>query len=168
MGTGKTTIGQRVASRLGWPFADTDHVIESRQKRSIREIFAQDGETAFRNLEAELCREVITWRRTVLATGGGIILNPANREALASAGLVICLEAPAHEIVARLHGASDRPLLAGADPEVRITELLAARAEAYAALPHHLDTTGSTPDQLAQAVIALWNRERQPSDVRHS
>src|SRR4051812_8953129 len=78
MGTGKTTIGQRVSARLDWQFIDTDQVIEARQGRLIREIFAQDGEPAFRRLESELCLELSSWRHMVIATGGGIVLNPDN------------------------------------------------------------------------------------------
>ncbi len=156
MGTGKTTVGKLVAERLGWRFVDTDQVIESRDGRSIKAIFAQDGEAAFRRMEAELCAELVGWRRTVIATGGGIVLEPANRENLASAGLVVCLEAPASEIVGRLSGVTDRPLLADADPVVRINDLLAARAEAYSALPYHVNTAGCLPEHVAQQVIALW------------
>jgi shikimate kinase len=74
---------------------------------------------------------------------------------LQRSGLVICLDAPADEIVARLADQTDRPLLASADPKVRVAELLAARTATYAAVQHHVDTTGRTPEQIADAVLAL-------------
>ncbi len=158
MGTGKTTVGKLVAERLGWRFVDTDQVIEEQQGRSIKAIFASDGEAAFRRMEAALCIELAGWRQTVIATGGGIVLNPANRANLNHAGLVICLEASAQEIATRLAGVTDRPLLAGPDPVSRIQHLLAARAEAYGALPHHVNTSGCSPDDIAGQVIALWRQ----------
>ncbi len=163
MGTGKTTVAQLIATRLGWRFADTDHVIELRQGRSVREIFAEEGEAFFRRQESALCLELGTWRRTVIATGGGIVLSPDNRAALERAGMVICLEAPPEELVLRLSRTlPDRPLLAGAvDPAQRIRELLAERAAAYAAVPYHIDTAGCTPRAVADAALELWNQTRQ-------
>ncbi len=168
MGTGKTTIGRIVAAQLGWEFVDTDQVIEARQGRSVRKIFAQDGEPIFRRLESELCRELATWTHKVIATGGGIVLNGDNRVALQQAGLVVCLDAPAQEIAARLAEDKDRPLLAGADPTARISELMAKRSDAYAAIPCHVNTAGSAPEQIAETVITLWRREIETpaQDVR--
>jgi shikimate kinase len=156
MGTGKTTVGKIIAGRLDWRFVDTDAVIERRQKKTIAAIFADEGEPAFRRLESALCAELIGWRRTVIATGGGIVLKPENREALCRAGMVVCLEAPAEVLAARLAGATDRPLLAGANPAARIAELIAVRASAYAALPIHVSTTGHNPHEVAEQIIALW------------
>src|SRR5579862_9817722 len=82
MGTGKTSIGRRLANRLSWRFVDTDHVIEQRAGRSIKAIFAEQGEVAFRQMEADLCVEILTWHGYVVSTGGGIVLNPTNRENL--------------------------------------------------------------------------------------
>jgi shikimate kinase len=158
MGTGKTTVGQIVAARLDWPFVDTDSLIEARRGRTVPAIFAQEGEAAFRQLERALCQELIGWQRTVIATGGGIVIDPANRANLARAGLVVCLEAPADEIVRRLADQTDRPLLAGVDPAQRVTDLLARRAEAYHALPHRVNTVGLTPENVAERIIALWER----------
>jgi shikimate kinase len=158
MGTGKTTVGQIIAARLGWSFVDTDALIESRQGRSVQVIFAQEGEGPFRQLEHALCEELIGWRRTVIATGGGIVIDPVNRANLARAGLVICLEAPADEIMRRLADQTDRPLLAGADPAQRIADLLARRAEAYRALPNRVNTAGLAPERVAERIIDLWEQ----------
>ncbi|MBX3083050.1 MAG: shikimate kinase [Anaerolineae bacterium] len=156
MGTGKSTIGRIVASRLGWQFVDTDQVIETRQGRTIREIFEGTGEDAFRQLETDLCKELATWTNHVVATGGGIVLRPENRDLLRQAGMVICLEASAEEIFRRLQHATNRPLLSSPDPQQRIRELLEARAEAYGSLPYHLNTAGCKPSDTANLVIRLW------------
>ena len=161
MGTGKTTVGQAIAATLGWQFADTDQVIETRQGKSVSQIFWQNGESLFRQLETALCLEICSWHQTVIATGGGIVLKPENREVLAKAGLVVCLDASPELIAERLADATDRPLLAGDDPVKRIRDLMAARFVAYGALRHHVDTTGQTPQQLADEIIAIWKRVGQ-------
>ncbi len=158
MGTGKTTTGKIVAARLGWRFSDTDSLIEARVGRSVPQIFAEDGEAFFRRWESCICEQLTTSAHEVIATGGGTVVNPANRDALNRAGLVICLDAPAGEIVARLSSMTDRPLLAGADPQRRIADLLASRAEAYAVLPHHINTSGLTPEAVAGEILALWEQ----------
>src|SRR5579859_3626137 len=149
MGTGKTTIGRLVAEKLGWRFVDTDHLIEARAGKSIAAIFFSQGEPAFRALESEICAEVSTMRRMVIATGGGVWMAPVNREKLSASGLVICLRAPLEQIEARLSSDSARPLLGNPHDEAerrqRMTELLNARAEVYATIPHAIDTGGLTP-----------------------
>lgn len=156
MGTGKSTIGRIVASRLGWQFSDTDQVIEARQGRTIRDIFEHSGEAVFRQIEADLCAELAAWKQHVIATGGGIVLRPENREALRRAGVVVCLEAPAEEIYRRLQHSTNRPLLNGPDPLQRIKDLLDSRAEAYRDLPYHLSTAGNRPSETANDIIRLW------------
>src|SRR5689334_5573582 len=117
MGTGKTTVGTVIAAQLGWRFVDMDRLLEAQLGgRTISQIFAEDGEPFFRMWESRICEEMAWSNHEVIATGGGAVLNPANREALNRAGMVVCLEASPDEIVARLDGATDRPLLAGADP----------------------------------------------------
>ena len=128
MGTGKTAVGREVAARLGRPFVDLDDLIVQRAGKSIPEIFAQDGEPAFRALEAAICGEMAAPAGLVIATGGGAVVNPANREALAAGGTVICLEADLDTILQRVGRGDDRPMLAGPDRVARIRELLAARA----------------------------------------
>jgi shikimate kinase len=163
MGTGKSTVGRFVAQRLGWPFADTDSVIENRQRRTVSAIFAALGEAAFRTMERELCQELLAWPQTVIATGGGIVLDAQNRALLLKAGFVICLKAPPEVIVRRLSGQSQRPLLAGENPEVRVQNLLAARAEIYQQLPNPVDTSGQSPQLVADLIVQLWHRHNQSS-----
>jgi shikimate kinase/3-dehydroquinate synthase len=170
MGTGKSSVGREVATQLGRPFIDLDDLIAARAGKSIPEIFAQDGEPAFREMEALACREVQEPAGQVIAAGGGAVLNPANREALAAGGTVICLEAEPGVIARRLAGGDGRPLLDGPDAylaagggavgwmsprQARITELLAQRAAAYATLPHHLDTSLLSTVQAAERVMGI-------------
>jgi shikimate kinase/3-dehydroquinate synthase len=170
MGTGKSTVGKEVAAQLGRPFLDLDELIADRAGKSIADIFAQDGEPAFRSLEAQVCKEVREPGGQVIAAGGGAVLKPANREALAAGGTVICLQATPEVIARRLAGGNGRPLLnehdaytshtAGSGSTVpttrrRIAELLAQREAIYAALPHHLDTSSLTVVQAAERVMGL-------------
>ena len=126
-----------------------------RAGKSIPEIFAQDGEPAFRALEAAVCGEMAAPAGLVIATGGGAVVNPANREALAAGGTVICLETDLETILQRVGRGDDRPMLASPDRVARIRELLAARAEAYATLPHHLDRTRLTIPATAERVMGI-------------
>jgi 3-dehydroquinate synthase len=155
MGTGKTAVGQAVAERLGRWFVDMDAVIERRAGKPVSAIFAQDGEPAFRRMEADLCRELAGEHNLVIATGGGALISEDNRMALGQSGLLICLHAPVDAILARLDGADDRPLLAGSERQARVEALLAQRAAAYAAIPHHIDTDGLSVEQVAERVIRL-------------
>lgn len=156
MGTGKTVVGREVARRLGREFVDMDEVIARRAGKPIPAIFAEEGEAAFRRLEAELCRELSRRRGLVIATGGGALIPEANRHSMEVSGLVICLSCTVEETLRRLAEANDRPLLEAADRRAEIERLLERRREAYAAMPAQLDTTGLTPDQVADRVIALW------------
>ncbi len=158
MGTGKTTAGQAVAERLGRWFVDMDAVIERRAGKPVSAIFRDEGEPAFRRLEAELCRELARERNLVIAAGGGALIDEENRRALGESGLLICLAAPVDALLARLEGDADRPLLAGPDRRARVEALLAQRAAAYAAMPHHIDTGGLTVEQTAERIIRLARR----------
>jgi len=155
MGAGKTTVGKEVAKRLGRQFVDLDDLIAERAGKPIPDIFAQDGEPAFRDLESAVCQELREPAGLVIATGGGAALNPANRAALEAGGGVICLDAAPAAIVRRLAGGNGRPLLVGPDRHARVAELLSQRADAYAALPLHLDTTGLSIPAAAERVMGI-------------
>jgi len=114
MGAGKTTVGHMLAEKLGVPFVDSDVVIESRAGRSIREIFAADGEPAFRQLEHEITAELLRGRDAVLALGGGGIEHPATRRALRGRQ-VVYLQVGYDEAMARVCHDAGRPMLAAAD-----------------------------------------------------
>jgi shikimate kinase/3-dehydroquinate synthase len=163
MGTGKTAVGREVARRLDVPFVDMDAEIEARAGKPIPRIFSEDGETAFREMEAMLVRELSAYRGgwselgagAVIATGGGALVDPENLALMRKRGTVICLDAEPDEILRRVSDSGERPLLEVDDPGVEIERLQAARREAYAAIPWHIDTTGLSVQQVAARVIAL-------------
>jgi shikimate kinase / 3-dehydroquinate synthase len=168
MGTGKTAVGSEVAARLGREFLDMDAEIERRAAKSIARIFAEDGEPAFRQLEAGLCQESSARRGLVIATGGGTLLDPANRAAMMRTGTVICLCCDPAAILRRLGAGAgpERPLLAVPDPRSEIERLLAARRPAYAAIPWQIDTSGLSIPEVADRVIEL--SDTVTLTVRHS
>jgi shikimate kinase len=154
MGTGKSAVGQIVAERLKWRFVDTDTVIEARAGKIIAEIFEQDGEPAFRALEAVVCRDVAALCHQVISVGGGALLNPAVQAVFAARDLVICLTCDLDTIIQRVGNDPARPLFS-VDRE-KLARLLDARADHYASLPYHVDTSELSPEQSAEEVIGLW------------
>ena len=171
MGTGKTTVGREVARRLECPFVDMDAEIEARATKSIPRIFAEDGEDAFRRMEAALCAELSAQQKVVIATGGGALVDPANRALMKKSGAVVCLACDVDEILRRVNSVSDsdRPLLDVADPRAEIKRLLETRHEAYAAIPWQIDTTDLSVEEVVARVIEIANvitlRVRYPGDA---
>jgi len=158
MGTGKTTVGQLIARELGWAFVDTDHLIIERHG-SIDEIFAEQGEGTFRELERQAAAEAATGRHQVIATGGRMLLDPANADVLTATGRVFCLAASAEEIIHRLRADVDgpvRPLLAGDDPAAAVARLLNERAAGYGQF-EQVVTTGRSPQDIATDIIERLN-----------
>ena len=155
MGAGKSKVGLEVARRLGRGFVDMDALIEERVGMTIHGIFAQRGEGFFRQQERQLCQELAKRRGLVIATGGGALIPEENRRALGASGLLVCLTCDVGEILRRLAEVEDRPLLDGADRRERIETLLARRREAYGRIPHQIDTTGLTVEEVAGRVIKL-------------
>ena len=160
MGTGKTAVGRELAGLLGRPFHDLDAVIEQEAGRTVAEIFAAESEEGFRRRERAAVARVGGLRGAVIATGGGTLLDPVNRERLQAAGQLILLKADPAALVERLReDAGARPLLAGhADLPGRLAELLAGRAEAYAGCDQELDTTGIEPAEAAAQLAARLAR----------
>lgn len=136
MGCGKTTVGRQLAKRLARRFADTDHEIEARTGVAIPTIFEIEGEAGFRQREALVIAELATEGDLVLATGGGAILDPANRARLATSGLVIYLNAPPALLYERTRHDRSRPLLRVADPLAKIHELFILRDPLYREAAH--------------------------------
>jgi shikimate kinase len=157
-GTGKTTVARLLAGRLGWAGLDADDLLEARAGQTIRAVFAEEGEAGFREREAAVLEELCRRPRCVVATGGGVVLRPENRQRLKEAGLVVWLTADAETIWARLQQdaatAERRPALTiGGLAEVR--ELLAAREPLYRASAHWaVDTVGRTPEVVADLILA--------------
>jgi len=156
MGTGKTTVGQLIAQRLGREFVDTDRWVEARAGKSVAAIFAEDGEDRFRAWEAEACEALSKPRGLIIATGGWALGPQKNREAMQRGGCVICLWAEPEAILARLSGNSDRPLLAGDDRAEKLRALLKQREEAYRAFAWQIDTSKLAVAEVLLQVMALY------------
>ena len=131
MGTGKSSVGQLVAAQFHFRFVDTDELIEERSGKSINRIFADEGETRFREYECAVVEELKNRRKTVIATGGGLVTNPDNLASLKTHALVVCLWASPETIWERVRHQSHRPLLQAPDPLARSRELLARRESSY-------------------------------------
>jgi 3-dehydroquinate synthase len=149
MGTGKTTVGKLLAKKLNRDFIDTDHLIETRQGITIPDIFANLGESAFRQMEADLAQELGEREGLIISTGGRFMLDPANVAALSNKGRVFCLVATPQEILSRLENDKDnrRPLLDVPNPSEQIVELLQERKKGY------------------QRFLKLATDNKQPTDV---
>ncbi len=151
--TGKSTVARQISVNLHIDFADTDELIESRAGKPIPEIFASDGESVFRELESEVLREVSQWPNMVVATGGGIVLDPANRDVMQRTGAVISLEAQPSTILNRMRAdesdATERPLLATGDPLGRIAALKSSRQAAYAIADWTVNTDQLTMEEVS-------------------
>ena len=154
MGAGKTSVGQVVAQKLGRDFVDMDIAIEEEEGMSVPKIFETRGEAYFRSRETIWCERLAARDNLVIATGGGALVNPNNRLWFKDA-FVVCLDATSAEIYDRLKGQLNRPLLASPNPRQRIIELLSARRDAYAQIEWHLDTSGKTIEQVADAIVQL-------------
>jgi shikimate kinase/3-dehydroquinate synthase len=160
MGSGKTTIGRRVAELAKTPFEDLDARIELRAGRAIAEIFRTDGEGHFRELERrELEALLADPRPRVVALGGGSLLRRDSRLDALERAVVVTLWAAPETIAARTRGEATRPLLASAEPAARIAELYEQRAIGYSECHARIDTDKGDVDQHAQAVLAVWRRD---------
>jgi 3-dehydroquinate synthase len=163
MGTGKSAVGRCIASRLGRPFVDTDAVIEARAGRTIARIFAEDGETAFRQLEAAAVAEAGAADGAVIATGGGVPLRAENMRALKRRGLIVSLTASPQAILARVGGGAERPLL-GDSPASAVQRLLAERDAAYRDADLVIDTSEASAEEVADRILEfLVSRTARPA-----
>src|SRR5215510_9850018 len=153
MGTGKSSVGQIVASHLHFAFLDSDHVIEARAGKSVSEIFSQDGEPAFRDLERRVVRELTQRKKTVISTGGGLPVDEANLASLKTHALVVCLWASPEKIWERIRGQTHRPLLNDPDPLAKIRSLLAVREPYYRRADVLVNTEMRSVKEVAQQVI---------------
>lgn len=154
MGAGKSTIGKYLAQHLKLRFADTDTEIEARTGADIPWIFDVEGEVGFRDREQQVVEEMTLWEDIVLATGGGVVMRPENRQALAARGFVVYLHATVDEQVRRTRRDQRRPLLQKGNPEEVLRSLMAIRDPLYRDIADHvIETDGCSPRMVAQRLV---------------
>jgi shikimate kinase len=158
MGSGKTTIGKLLADRFEYQFFDTDQLIEQITQQSVSEIFAESGESVFRQLETQVMSELSSYVRKMVSTGGGIVMTPENWGHLRS-GVIIWLDVPIEVLKSRLESDTTRPILqSSTDLETKLESLFCDRSQLYAqadlriAIEHH-----DTPEIICDRILAVLN-----------
>ncbi|MCS7167142.1 MAG: shikimate kinase [Gemmatales bacterium] len=166
-GTGKSTVAPLVAQHLAWNWCDMDAELEQRYGQSVREMFGTLGEAGFRQRESSLLREIATWDKVVVATGGGVVLTEENRQLLRSNGICIWLRARVPVLVARLQNdprsPSLRPTLTGLPLAEELSLLLAQREPFYQSCAHFsVDTDFLTPATVANFIVEHLSHLSRP------
>ena len=156
MGAGKTTVGRHLAELLGREFLDSDHEIERKTGATIPWIFEKEGENGFRNRETMVINELTVRSQLVLATGGGVVTQAANREFLKQRGIVVYLYTPVEIQLQRTYRDKNRPLLQVENPEQKLRDLLAIRDPLYRKIAHYIiETNQGAARDLAQKILHM-------------
>lgn len=161
MGSGKSSVGIRLAERLSYQFKDTDQIIERKAGYTINQIFANHGEEHFRNLETDLLKDLIlNLDKTVVSTGGGMPVREQNAKLLKELGYVVFLKATKETTLLRLRGDSTRPLLKGDDLEKKVERMLEARTPIYEKAAHKIVATdGRSIAELVELIMESYLRQ---------
>lgn len=154
-GSGKSTIGRQLARRLQLPFVDSDQVVEARLGCAIRTFFEREGEDRFRDIEEAVIDELTASHPGVMATGGGVVLRPGNRERMRARGQVVYLSSTPEELARRLRHDTQRPLLQVADPLARLRDLHAARDPLYREAAHFVAEAGRSSVPAMVRVVGM-------------
>ncbi|HEX4120295.1 MAG TPA: shikimate kinase [Verrucomicrobiae bacterium] len=161
MGVGKSSVGRLAAELLHFEFIDTDEWIQAQTGKTIPDIFAQNGEEAFRKLEESAAHSLLSRRNVVISAGGGFVANPENLLSLKSHALVVCLWASPETIWDRVRTQTHRPLLQSADPLEKIRELLQQRSPAYHQADAMIHTGFRSPREVAHQVLHQFRLARK-------
>ena len=160
MGTGKSSVGIRMAQRLHYQFVDMDREIERLTGMSVADIFRRCGETRFRSEEKLLARKLAGRSNLVIATGGGTVLQPENIDVLEENGVVICLEAAPEDILQRVsRKKGTRPLIKKGLELHELEEMLGQRAGYYQRAPYHIYTSGRGLEAVVQEIMDILRDE---------
>ena len=163
MATGKTCVGRDLAVKKKMRFLDLDELIELKEKRTISDIFAKDGEPCFRRIEKRTLKEVAREKNFVVACGGGIVIDPENIKIMKENGVIVCLTAKPEVILKRTAGTAYRPLLNVRNPKEQIGHLLKLRAPFYARADYVIDTSKLSLEQVVKEIISVTKSPRQKS-----
>ena len=158
MGTGKTSVAQKLAARLQMPMIDTDDIIVEDSGTGIPDIFARYGEAHFRDLESAAVCKAAKLEAHVISTGGGVVLRESNLEMLERNGVVFCLTATSAEIWRRVGSETHRPLLQAPDPLGNIEQMLIERRPFYARADYEIPTTGLSIKAVADKIIGIFEQ----------
>ena len=150
MAAGKTTLAQALSRRLGWRAEDVDLLIEARERRTVADIFAREGEPYFRSVERQVIYSLLPLRHTVVATGGGTFIDPENRAAINADGVSVWIDAPFDVLLDRIPADGRRPL---ASDRVQMAVLYETRRLAYAQAQIRLDATRAHAEELVEQLI---------------
>ena len=159
MGAGKSSVGRCLNRRTGVALRDTDEIVASNFRMSVAEIFAEHGESKFREAETEALRRIRTKEQTIIITGGGIVLRKENIEILRSHGVIVWLDADEQTLFARASRKQNRPLLQTEDPRKTFSQIFAARRALYANIADiRIETSVLTDEEVAVAILAKLRR----------
>src|SRR6516164_2152356 len=161
MGAGKTSVGKRLAAKLGMPFVDADAEIEAGAQLTISEIFERFGEAYFRDGERKVIARLLNDGPLVLATGGGAFMNPVTRDNIAARGVSIWLKPGFEVLLARVRKKSNRPLLKTADPEQTLRRLLEERSPIYALADFTIESLDGSHDSVVDAILRRLTSEAE-------
>jgi len=156
MGTGKTTVGKKVAEKLNMKFIDTDSVIEREEGMSISDIFSQKGEKEFRKIESRIVKKVSQNTNCVIATGGGVVLNKTNMDCLRKNGIIIYFESDVESIFRNVNGSRNRPLLQSDDLRIHIYNMLEKRKNYYMNHDYKINVGNLTVEEVVNKVIDIY------------
>lgn len=157
MGSGKTTVGRQLAGRVGEPFHDTDSIVSDRAGMSIPELFETVGVAAFRDLERQAV-ESVAGSAGIIATGGGVVLDPHLRALLSETGTVVHLVATPRVLVSRVGGGVGRPLIEGGDTLRRVSDIASEREALYASIADVVVDTSDLPrSEVVDMLESVWN-----------
>jgi shikimate kinase len=158
MGTGKSTVGKLLAAQLKYSFRDLDSLIVEKEGKSINTIFADRGESYFREVESSVLRSVLQESSQVVSTGGGAVLRQENRDFMHNSGVIVNLTASPEILLQRLHSDEERPLLRDLKSLAQIQKLLMDRESYYAAADIRIDTDGKNVEDVARDILDFLER----------
>lgn len=156
-GSGKSTLGNILSSLSGYALVDTDAIIVKLQNRSINNIFETNGEEFFRTLETQVSKEISTFDKQIISTGGGIVLKEKNLEYLKQNGVVFYLKTSVNTLLKRLEGDNTRPLLKTDDVKKKLENMLEIRGKLYEKADVTIETDKLTPEETAKEILRIYN-----------